>query len=71
MFVSDGLRVITIAQAEEFSLILGKKIMYTVPEISTNKFFLRILSCHYGFTNYFKTLNFHFLNILPGGVSTC
>ena len=42
MFVSDDLRVITIAQAEEFSLILGKKVMYTVPEISTNKFFFEV-----------------------------
>ena len=33
--------------------------------------FFASLSCHYGFTNYLKILDFAFFNIIPTGVSTC
>ena len=34
-------------------------------------FFGRVLSCYYGFTNYFEILIFSFSNSIPRGVSTC
>ena len=37
MSVLHGLQVTTIAQEEKFSLISGKNIMYTVPEIATSE----------------------------------
>ena len=33
--------------------------------ISVNTFFFAVLSCHYGFTNYFEILNFVFSNTIP------
>ena len=41
-----------------------------MPKISVNNFF-SFLSCAYGFTNYFETLNFVFSNVVPRGIQTC
>ena len=41
-----------------------------MPKISVNNFF-SFLSCAYGFTYYFETLNFVFSNVIPRGISTC
>ena len=35
------------------------------------KFFFLFFSCHYGFTNCFKIINFVFSNIIPGRGATC
>ena len=42
-------------------------------KISANNFFFvcYVLSCHYGFTNYFEILIFAFSNMIPRGVSAC
>ena len=40
-------------------------------KISTNNFCFALLSCYYGFTNYFEVLIFAFSNTIPRGVSIC
>ena len=56
----------------DFGLVGIQKYKKILPTIFFCFFsFLAFLSCHYGFTNYFKILIFAFSNVIPRGVSAC